>query len=795
MNFYYTIKLFFRIVLKHKRHFLINVGALAICIAASTIIISYIYSQKSYDSFHEKKERIYRVINVRNYPTKIDKSAGCIEVAGPEMKATFPEVEEYAHCVRRKQIIRKDEQQYKEPNIYYTTPSFLKIFTFPFVKGNQTDYLTKPFTCLISEKMAEKYFGNEDPIGKLLDFVYEKPVQIEGIIKNVPANSYFNFDILVSYSTIHSLGYCESCNNKNTYLLLAEKADVKSLEAKFPSLIKRIHPNDEFKRDYLLQPLSDIHLTTIYRFEIGKTDSGKILSYLGLIAILILFISWFNYISVNTIISLKRLKENGVKSISGANTGNIYFQLFIDSFLVSLLATGMGCFLAFMALPAFYGLFHIDYFVIPTQAILILSGVVFIGSITTSLFPFLIFKKIKAVNVYNLFKQHKTKSAVSRTAFLIAQNVIAILLIAFSVLTYQQYKFMVDAELGFNANNLLVVNNNISQSGFKNPDKLFLEKLMAYPTVAEVGFTSYLMGSENGDVGGGFRLEGKDIDKSIQVYEVAVSGNFFDLMKIKTLVLSDELKLNSAPVFFDGNRSNDIFLNETAVKQLGFEKNEDILGKTIIREDYKLGVVAGVVNDYHQTSLDRPIQPTFYQQKNWSRYFLIKIQPGTTAETLSIIKKEYKKIAPTGLFEYYFLNDHYEKQYTSYTSFLQIILLFTLLAIIISCIGMFSLARYIILIREKEIGIRKVNGATVYGILAQLNSGLMIWVVLAFAIATPIAYFAMHKWLESYAYKTNLSWWIFAAAGVLAFGIALLTVSFQSYKAATRNPVESLRYE
>lgn len=789
------LKLFRRFVQQHKKHYVVNISALTICLIAFTFIISYIQTQKSFDSFHKNADRIFRLINVRNYPTKIDKSAGCMEIAGTELKSSFSEVEEYAHCIKRGQIININGQDYKELYIYYTTPSFLKIFTFPVLEGNKTEYLVNPFSCLISETIAQKYFGNENPIGKQLNFVYEKPVIIEGVMKDVPSNSYFNFDILVSYSTIHSLGYCEGCNNKNTFILLSEKTDKNKFAAKLPDFIRKVHPNDEFIREYLLQPLKDLHLNTNYRFQIGKTTNKNILIYLGFISILILTISLFNYISLNTTISLKRLKEKGIQTISGAKSSLIFKQLLTESTVSLFISVGFALIITIIITPFLCNLFHIEIFRIPHYTIVVLTLIVLLGSGITTFIPFLIYLKVRSLGIFTLLTTQKVKAGFSRSTFIVVQNIVAILLIAFSLLTYRQYKFMVDKELGFNANNLLVVNNYLSQSSLKNPGKVFLENLLQYPEIENVGYSSYLPGSENGDVGGGFRLEGEKLEESIQVYEEFVSCNFFDLMNIQ-LACGNPLSSECSPSgFSDKNTWNKLLLNETAVKQFGFSNNEDIIGKKIIREDYYLGTVQGVIRDYHQKSLESPIVPTYYKNINNARYFLIKIQPENLKTGIKRIESEFKKIAPSGIFEYYFLNDHFEKQYLSYSNFLRIIILFTLLAISISAMGMFSLVRYMILIRTKEIGIRKVNGARVSEILKTLNIDMIKWIGLALIVASPLSYFAMNKWLEGFVYKTELSWWIFALAEIFSVGIALLTISWQSYQAACKNPVEALRYE
>ncbi|MBI9067094.1 MAG: ABC transporter permease, partial [Salinivirgaceae bacterium] len=766
MKIIYNIKLFLRIFNKYKSHYLLNIGALAICIASFIILISYTYSQNDYDSFHDKADRIYRVINVRNYPTKIDRSAGCIEIAGVEMKSNLPEVEAYAHCVKRGRLLTINGTKFKEEGIYFATPSFLNMFSFPIVRGDKTDFLKNPYTCLISESLAHKYFGDEDPIGQIIDFSYSNDFVVEGILKDVPPNSYFDFEILASYASVKAMGYCESCNNKNTFLLLREGADKSKLEAKFPALIKQIHSYDDFLREYLLQPIGEMHLTSIYRFEIGKTSDGRVLFYLNIIALLILFISWFNYINVNAIISLNRLKENGIKSIVGAKSIHIFWQSFLESVLFSFIASGLGYVVAVCVLPLVTNLFHIEHLIIPKQVLLSLGGIIILGSFVSTIIPFLTFKKIRAVNLSGLFKFQKNKSVATRTIFIVAQYVIAILLIAFSFLTIKQYNFMVDSELGYNSDNLLVVKNYIPNSYQRSDDEVFLENLLKYPGIEKVGHSSYLFGSENGDVGGGFRMEGNDLEESIQMYELNVSKNFFEMFDIEIISGSGF----SRPIIdrsLEPNQQWEVILNEAAVKQLGFKNPNDIIGKTIIRESKTLGTVIGVVKNHHQESLDKPIFPTFYIYSSMNFNFLIKIHPENIAATLKIIEEAYGNIAPAEIFEYFFLNKFFEKQYMSYAGFLKVIVLFTLLGILICCMGMYSLIKYIIQIKTKEIGVRKVNGARTSEMMLMLNYDLMKWILLAFVLACPIAWYAMNKWLENFAYKTPISWWVFALAGLL----------------------------
>ncbi len=795
MNITNNLKLFFRFAQKHRSHYFLNVGALAVCIAVFMFLFSYIDYERNYDSFHLYKDRIFRLINVRHYPNKIDKSAGCPEVAGVEMKASFPEVEDYAHCLRRRQVVHVKGKEYKEPDVIYTTPSFLKIFSFPVIRGGQNDFLSEPFTCLISESLAKKYFGDEDPVGKQLDFVYEKPVEVEGVFKNLPHQTYFNFNILVSYTTIHSLGYCPDCNNKNTFLLLKEKAEKGRVLAKVPEFISRVHPNDEYKREYLLQPLDKLHLTNNYRFEIGKTGNGNIFLYLGLVALLVLFIGWFNYINLNTITSFQRIKENGVNTLLGASQGSIFRKSFTESILTAIVVGGLALLIAVNLQPVLCKLLDIKQVSLSNKTITVLIASLMIGALTTALFPYLVFRKSVRVNINNLFRLNKDKSGFSRTTFIVVQNIIAVFLIAFSLFTFKQYKFMVNNELGFNANNLLVINNYFTRLNQENAAKVFLDNLLQYPQIEKAGFASYLPGSENGNVGGGFRLEGQRLEESVQMYEETVSGNYFDLLSIPLLVGNEYNKNCSESGFPESGLRNKIIVNEAAVKQFGFSGNEDILGKNIVREERLLGTVYGVVKDYHQKSLDSPILPTFYQCRQQPHYFLVKVKPEEIKSTLAVIKKEYKKLSPSGIFEYYFLDDHFEKQYLNYSNFLRAIILFTVLAVSICIIGVFSLIRYIICIRTKEFGVRKVNGAKTIEIFNVLILDIIKLISTGYIIAAPIAWFAMNKWLEGFAYKTSLSWWIFVLSGIFVLSVAILTVSLQSWRAARKNPVEALRYE
>lgn len=791
MTFQHNLRILTRIILQNKKHYFVNIGALAISVAAFIIILSYVFSQNNYDNFHKNSDRIFRLINVRHYPSKIDKSAGCIEIAGIEMKSSFPEIEEFAHCERKNHKLFFKNQEYFERNIYYVSPSFLKMFSFPIIEGKKENCLSNPFTCLITQQTAKKYFGDENPVGKQFDFNIGNPVTVEGVIKDIPSNSYFNFDFLISYSTNHSLGYCESCNNKNTFLLLADNIDKAKLETKFPDLIKRIHPDDEFKREYLLQPLNQIYTTTDYRFELNETKSGKTLVYLKIIGFLILIVSWLNYISVNTIVAFRRFKECGIKSISGASSKSILFQFLSDSLITTIIATILGLAIAILLIPSFKNQLDIRYFAVQHKTIIVTISIMIFGAILATLFIFTIYKKSKGNNLSNLFKVKNLNLGITRVSFVIAQNLIAIVLIAFTLMIYKQYKFMTESELGYNIDNVLVVNNYMKS----NTDRIFVQNIQNLSFVENVGYSSYLLGTENGNVGGGFRIEGQNINESVQLYEEAVSNNYMEMMGIEIVAgsrINGAEEPNSA---FTNRKGDEIVLNESACRLMGFANNEEALGKTIIRENELLGRIIGVVADSHQKSLDNPILPTFYRNTNLSGHIFIKMKSKPSLEALNSIKDEYKKLSPQSFYDSYFLTDQFEKQYLGYTNFANIVLLFTVLSILICCVGLFSLSKYIILMRTKEIGIRKINGAKVIEIIRIISNDYIKWISIAFVFACFISFYALNKWLEGFAYKSALSWWIFILAGIIALTISILTVGFQTFRAANRNPVEALRYE
>ena len=791
MTFLHNLRIFTRLLLRNKKHYFINIGALAVSIATFIIILSYVYSQNNFDSFHENYDRIFRLINVRHYPSKIDQSAGCIEIAGIEMKSSFPEIEDYAHCQRKSHKLLFHNQEFMEKNIYYVSPSFLKIFSFPIIEGTKENYLISPYTCMITQKTARKYFGNDNPIGKQIDFNLGKLITIEGILKDLPSNSYFNFDFLLSYSTVHSLGYCETCNNKNTFLLLAENTDKENLESKFPALIQRIHPDDEIKREYFLQPLNKFHTTTNYRFELGTTKNGKILIYLKIIGLLILLISWLNYMSVNTIVAFKRFKECGIKVISGASSRSILFQFLTDSIHTTMIATILGFVIAMFLIPSFKNQLDIKYFMVQYKSIIVTIAIMLVGAFSATFFIFAIYNKSKGKNLSDLLKVKNLNPGITRVSFVIFQNLITIVLITFTLMIFKQYKFMTESELGCNINNVLVINNYLN----KPADRTFMQNIRKLSFVEDAGFSSYLLGTENGNVGGGFRMEGQNIAESIQLYEEAVSNNYMKMMGMEIVAgrtINDTEEPNSA---FTNRKSDEIILNESACWLLGFTEKEKAIGKTIIRENRVLGRIVGIVEDSHQKSLDNPILPIFYRNTNYCGHFYIKLNSEPSIEALTIIKKEYKKLSPQSVYDSYFLTDQFEKQYLPYTNFAKLVLLFTILSILICCVGLFSLSKYIILMRTKEIGIRKVNGAKAAEIIRLLSSDYLKWILIAFVFACVISFYALNKWLEGFAYKSTLSWWIFILAGIIALMISMFTVSFQTFMAANRNPIKALRYE
>ena len=789
---------------KDKFHLFLNITGLALGLAAFLFIITTIFHELSFDRFNSKSNRIYRCVaflKMGDVNTNFPKSE--IPLAQAAMN-DLPEVEEATRLIPRKNIVvYQNDRKFVEDEIWFADVNVFNVFDFNLTEGNKETILSEPYSIILTKKAAEKYFGNTNPVGQSLEIGDNKEIfQVKGILEKIPANSHLQFEVLASFSSLpvsRRIDYWGDFTSTYTYLLLKEGTDINQFSEKFktfpfkywgPTMEKALGKTLkewESAGNYLkyeLQPLSKIHLNTTFSEELKNHGNSRSLFIFGITGIFILIIACFNFINLSTARASLRAKEIGLKKIVGSSRRLIIFQILAETFIQSVFALVVALGILFLFIPVinnFSGLEIQLSYLLNKFTFLTIIGVPLIITFLAGSYPAFYITRFKPDEVIKgQFNSGKTKSF-TRGTLVAFQFAVFIILIFCSVVIRKQLLFLHHQNPGFNKENVLVIKN---MSRINNNRIAYKNTLLENPEILNATFASKLPSADD-DISNLFCQKGKndqilmnrlyvdnDFEKTLNT--VMVDGRFF----------SDEI------VSEKGNA----VINEEAARLLGWADCKDK-----ILYDYNDGGkdynVIGIVKDFHLRSMREKPAPLVIRITDQEEYLAIRAGAGkinTTLETAMLNWDKYNSDAP---FEYFFLDENFDAQYKKEEQLSKLINLFTLIAISIACLGLFGLVSYTSIQRQKEIGIRKVNGAKVVEIIAMLNKDFIRWITLAFVFSCPVAWYAMHKWLENFAYKTELSWWIFALAGLLAVGIALLTVSFQSWKAATKNPVESLRYE
>lgn len=779
----------FRNLFRNRFFSIVNISGLAIGMAVCILIAQYIVFEKSYDEFHHNYKDVYRMVNIRYYPTHTDESAGCITALGPTLKESFPEVQEFTRCYKSSRVFSANDKPVRFERVFTVDSTFLKLFTFPITEGSNMKLLSKPNTVVLTESSAKALFGNEEAVGKTI-LQGEVPYLVEAIASDVPKNSHLKFDMLLSLVTdLNDSSYCVPCNNRVTYVLLKPSTNVNALEAKMDGLIKTLHAQDEMKREYVFQPLADIHLTSKLRFEHEQNGNAKSVLALSIVSVLILIIAWLNYINLTTSISISRSAEVGIRLVNGSSRKNLIVQFLVESVFVNFLALFFAMLIAQLAFPVFSSLTSIDASFALFEDVYFWMGIIitlFIGSILYGFYPAFIvssFSPMQALKGKTILPGHVNNM---RIGLVFLQFSFSIILVAGTIAMYKQISFMRHTDLGMQIDQTVVVP---VPSALREGDG-FKTELSQYPNLGPITHTSSIPGENAGNVGGGFVIENAPVDVAQQVYSYYVDKNYFDFLSIKLIAGRDFI---SDQVNNDTN--TEIVLNDAGRKAFGFATPEEALGKILYQNTNVVGRIHGIVENHHNRSLDQPIAPTVYQYTKGKGYYLIKTTPSELKAHLALIKQSFNKNYTNNPFEYFFLDEYFNKQYFDHIRFNSVFGLFTLLAIFISCLGLSGLSLYNVKLRTKEIAVRKVLGATITNVLFMLSTEYTRITVLAFIVTTPIAYYFIDRWLQTFSYHISLTWWMFVMPGLLILIVAILTVTVQSLKTVLAKPAEKLRNE
>jgi putative ABC transport system permease protein len=794
---YYNLKLALRNLFRHKTFSLINIIGLSLGLASCIMIGLYAFNELSFDKFNNHHSQIYRINKVTNEKGKEGyKDAITPGALADELPKQIPEV---ASATRfrpwfTEMLVSYDSIHIKLDDVVYTDASFLQMFDFPLKEGDRKTALIEPNTAVITESSARKFFKNQDPIGKTLVTLNNIPVKITAVSKDVPSQSSLQFTMLISWGTVvANKDYFFWMNNQTTnvvysFVQLKENSNAEKVGEKISVLEHNYRNETEFAYRIFLQSLDDIHLRSsdVQYAEQFHTNSSKIVYTLLVIAAFILLIGCFNFINLTTAGALGRAKETGVQKVLGANQWQLVRKFFGESFLLCLISVVIAVFFVIITLPFFNQLTNANLqtsMLLQCNVVLSLSALLIIISMIAGLYPAIFLSRFKSTDVFrNVIRAGKNNWL--RQGMVTTQFALSILLIIATIIVNRQTSFLVSKDLGFNKDRVAVIQLANTNIEMKHKSAAFISILKQNAGIVSVSASNRVPGQSFN--GYGIVPEGHTLDEHLLANVLETDADFAAAYNIKL----------AQGRFFDPklvtDTANSIVINEALAHYLGWKEP---VGKKLEIYEARKGSVIGVMKDFNFASLREKIQPLAIILNDNPLYVSVKLKAGATQTTLSAIQKQWKQFDDEFPFDYFFMDEQLNKFYQSDQRLLRVISIFATLAIIIACIGLFGLSIYTAKQRTKEIGIRKVLGASVTGIVRLLSREFIKLVSIAILIASPIAWWAANKWLQDFAYRINIGWWIFALAGVIALLIAMLTVSFQAVKAAIANPVKALRTE
>lgn len=793
----------FRYVSRNKAFTAINILGLAIGMTACMLITQFVLHEFSYDDFHEKKDRIFRLQLDRYNQGEITTqwAAGAMGI-GPDVKDNFAEVVDFVRLTGQNTQFSYGDVFFKEEGVYYATESFFELFSIPLLKGADSTVLKEPFKVVLSETLAKKYFGDEDPIGKILRNNGSTDYEVTGVFQDLPANTHMKISALFSYSSFESLvGNPEAMRSWHwdghfTYILLDEHVDPGDFERKLLVFAEE-HEAEELKRAgagmvFHLQRLTDIHLDSHFMYEFKANGDRQSAYFLSIVAVLLLLIAWINYINLSTAKSVERAREVGVRKVMGGFRTQLIQQFLFEAVLLNTVAVAFSVLLVILLTPWFseltgrdlgYVLFRQNLFWI-WMTLLILGGALLSG-----LYPAFILSGYRPVEVLKGRFKNTGRGVFFRKGMVVIQFVASITLIVGTFTVYTQIRYMQEQTLGVDIDQTLVLQSpNVVDSTYEQKFRIFKQQILQYPEVVSVTASTAVPGRQPGWNAGGIRRLSQREDESNQYRVIMMDHDF-----VKTFGLE---VLTGRP--FSGDVSNErdnVLINESAARLMGFRTFDEAINDEIFFWGDTFRIV-GVLKNYHQESLKKAYEPLVFRYNDSpGGYYSIKFNTANVRMSLTRFEDHWKSLFPGNPFIHFFLDEHYNQQYQADQQFGKVFGIFSVLAIFIACLGLFGLSSLTAIQRTKEIGVRKVLGATIRSILTLMSWDYLALLGISILVAVPIAWWIMGGWLQEFAYRIPLSWWIFAVPILTVVFIALMTVSIHTMKAARTNPAKSLRYE
>jgi putative ABC transport system permease protein len=785
----------FRNLVKDKFYSLINIFGLTIGVTCGMLLLLYVTDELSYDRYHTKASQIYRIVSYIREPDKINRWVSTQPPLVKTLKQDYPFVENYVRFFGNGRVMfRQGENRFYEEDVYSTDSTVFDVFTYKFIEGNPKTALEMPGSVVLTEKVAHKFFGDKNALGQTLRTDDTTSYKVTGVIEDVPKNSHFTFNALMSLNSDQRRADGWGGFYITSYLLLSKNADIKKLEAGFPQLYEK-YMSSIFKRmgihiTYQMQPLTSIHLYSDFEGE-SNGNIGYVYTF-SAVAFFMLLIASINYMNLATAQSARRAKEVGLRKVMGSLKGALVAQFLTESVLITLISLVSSLVLV-AALLSFFNTVsgkEIGYMkLLSPQFILIgLFIVLFTGLVSGSYPAFYLSAFEPAEVLKGSFKARG--GSFFRKALVVTQFTISLVMLICTWIVYQQLNYMRNKDMGYDKEQVLTIDYQDRQS----PDKYnaLRKMLLDNPNVQSVASAS----SPVSNIGGRVIFT---VESNTGMKEMAFRPTRIDHDYVKTMGMKI-LKGRDFSLDFPADTTHGVLINEAVVRRMNWK---DPIGKKIVfgsipqdgQNPPPTAEVVGVVNDFHQQSLYSPIEPMILRYSRGNGVIHVKIKAQNTSATLAYIGQKWQEIYPSRLFEYRFLDQDFESAYHADELRGQIFTAFSAMTILIACLGLFGLATFTTEQRVKEIGVRKVLGGSVSSVVILLSKDFTRLVLFSFPIAIPIAYFSMNKWLQSFPYKTDIEVWVFIVACMLTLIICWLTVLYQSLKAALANPVKSLRAE
>lgn len=791
------LKIAFRNLWRHRVFSFINIMGLTVGMTACFLIFLYIRFELSYDSFHAKADRTYRIVSDIKTPTEVINGSGPSWAVPHHLPKEFPEVEATVRVSGASLLVRKGDVKFQEENTLWADSTFFQVFDFKLIKGNPKAALKDQFSIVFTESAAKKYFGKSDPIGQTILLTGEGlNATVTGVMKDIPDNSQIKADMLVSMSTLtgnFNKGLDDQWSNygSSAFVLLKPGTDPKVFQSKLPGFLEKYSgkamKESQMYVTLILEPLKDVYL---YSKRDGKNtrNTGNInnVYIFSVVAVFILLIACINFVNLTTARSTERAKEVGIRKVVGAAKTQLARQFVGESVLICLIAFGLTLALSAALLPLFNQLsgknVSLGIFENSTNILMFFLASIGIG-LLAGIYPALVLSSFKPVIVLKGRFATGTRGIILRKALVVAQFSISIALIIGTIVVYNQMKYMRSRELGFSKDQMVII-----KTGNDPAKDAFRQSLTSIPAVKSTAMSSSVPGT--GNPGAYSEIENKNGD--LQIANLDLYFVDFDYIPHFKIQMAAGRPFSKE---FLTDTTQAMILNEAAVKMFGYASAQEAIGRRF-KQWGREGKIIGVIKNFHFRALQEPIKPLSMRiEPGGANLVSVNISSANVPATIADIESKWKSLVPNRPFSYFFLDEFFDQQYRSEERFGKLFLNFAILAIFISCLGLLGLASYSTMQRTKEIGIRKVMGASVRGIINLLSKEFLKLVIISFFIAMPLAWYLMNMWLEDFAYRTNIGWWVFVIAGMIALVIALFTVSFQAVRAAVANPVRSLRTE